>query len=52
MPSPKDANYMLDIMPEDRLISDAHPDDLIIVSVMPLLLHPIFLSHILQVLWA
>jgi hypothetical protein len=43
MPSPKDANYMLDIMPEDRLFTDAHPDDLIIVSVMPLLLHPIFL---------
>lgn len=43
MPGSKNTNYILDIMPEDRLFTDAHPDDLIIVSVLPHLLHPIFL---------
>jgi hypothetical protein len=33
MPGSKNTNYILDIMPEDRLFTDAHPDDLIIVSV-------------------
>jgi hypothetical protein len=44
MPGSKNINYILDIMPEDQLFTDAHPDDLIIVSVISIrLLHPIFL---------
>jgi hypothetical protein len=43
MPGSKIANYILDIMPEDQLFTDAHPDDLIIPSVISLLLHPTFL---------
>jgi hypothetical protein len=36
-PSPNNANYKLDITPEDRLFTDARPDDLIILSVISLI---------------
>ena len=38
------SNYRLDIMPEDRLFSDARLDDLIIVSVISILFHLIILT--------
>ena len=42
--TPSRGNYKLDILPEDRLFTDARPDDLIIVSVVSILFHPIVLT--------
>jgi hypothetical protein len=53
MPSPKNANYTLDIMPEDRLFTDALPDDLLDRCLSNVTCSSSsYLSHIFEELWA
>jgi hypothetical protein len=42
-PNPEDAKYKLDRTKDDEPFADAHPDDLIVVSVVSRISHPTIL---------